>query len=77
MRSLIVAKVQIKNQLACKVGCILDGLLLGITHVAVCLVVVLLHLVSLIVAKQGKLLIYLVEGFIYSLCCSGDGLLVA
>ena len=74
---LVSVKSKVVYQLACKVGSVLDGFLLGIAHIAVCLVEVLFHLVGLVIAKQGELVVHLVEGFIYSLGCSVESLLIA
>ncbi len=72
VRSLVAVKPEVVNQLAGEVGGVLHGLLLGIAHVAVCLVVVLGHKASFIVTKQGKLAVHLVEGLVYSSCCPAD-----
>ncbi len=77
MYGLVAVNSKVVNQLTCKVGCILDGFLLGIAHIAVCLVKVLSHMVGLIIAKQGELVVHLVKSLIYSLCRSVEGLLIA
>ena len=67
MGSLVQVKSEVVHQLPGKFGGIVHGFLLGIAHIAVCLVEVFLHMVGLIIAKQGKLLVHLFEAVIYSL----------
>ena len=47
---------------------ILHGFLLGIAHVAVCLVEVALHWLRFIVTKQCQLVVHLVDCFVNALC---------
>ena len=67
MGSLVQVKSEVVHQLPSKSGGIVHCFLLGIAHITVCLVEVLFHLVGLIVAKQGKLLVHLFEAVINSL----------
>ena len=74
---LVAVKPKVVNQLTCKVGRVLHGFLLGIAHIAVCLIEVLFYWVGLVVAKQGELVAHLVKCVIYSFACSVEFLLIA
>ena len=74
---LVAVKTKVINQLTCEIGGVLHGFLLGIAHIAVRLVEVFFHTVSLIIAKQGELVVHLAECLVYSIGCSVEGLLIA